>query len=219
MSYEMKKNYVISTIILVFGLLLMIGLFNKNEVSNAQTTDEEYNKLLERDKNVPQEKVNKAFEEARKIKESLIKVIAEKKPKFMLVHDREKYIISHVPGQKGLAGNELTWREGKKTEVSFSIVLDFNKVEVKKSFDIGLSSISIGDFYKLSGIGDEAILAKNFTANTKMTGVNMHFIKGRAEVHISLTNHKRSTEKNEKELMEFVKLIEPLIIARDNFDD
>jgi hypothetical protein len=212
----MKKVYIIVAITIVFFIAV---LFNKNEISNAQTTDEEYNKLLERDKNVPQEKVNKAFEEARKIKESLIKVIAEKKPKFMLVHDREKYIISHVPGKKGLAGNELAWREGKKTEISYSLVLDFDKEEVKKSFDFGLNSISIGDFYKISGIGDEAILAKNVTANTKMTGVNMHFIKGRAEVHISLINHKRSTEKNEKELMEFVKLIEPLIIARDSFDD
>jgi hypothetical protein len=77
----------------------------------------------------------------------------------------------------------------------------------------------MGDFIDAPGIGDEATLVKNVTANTRMTSVGIHFIKGRAQMHIYLSNGLRSTAKNEMELMEIVKIIEPLVVARTSFDE
>ena len=53
----------------------------------------------------------------------------------------------------------------------------------------------------------------------KFTHLALHFIKGRATVIVSISNYKRKPEKLENELMEIVRLIEPLILARPNFDD
>jgi hypothetical protein len=38
-------------------------------------------------------------------------------------------------------------------------------------------------------------------------------------MHIYLRNGLRSTAKNEKELMEIVRIIEPLVVARASFDE
>lgn len=47
--------------------------FAETDVSNAQISDIEYQKLFERDKNVPKEKVDKAFVEAKKIQDNVIR--------------------------------------------------------------------------------------------------------------------------------------------------
>lgn len=192
--------------------------FSKNEVSKAQVSNDEYQKLLERDKSVPQEKINKAFAEAQKIQDDILDVIAKKKPEFILQRTFARHFRYDVPGRRGETYNEVTWHNNK-TRLSIDYSLGFSKEEILPIFHRGLESISMGDFFKVSDIGDEAILVKNVYANTKMTSVGLHFIKGRADVSIYLTNHKRKTEKNEKELMEIVRLIEPLIVARQNFDD
>ena len=46
---------------------------------------------------------------------------------------------------------------------------------------------------------------------------SIHFVKNRAEVDIYLRNHSRKRETNETEIMEVVRLIEPLIVSRVSF--
>ena len=213
----MKKIYLVGTLI-SFSMLGCIAFFGETKVSNAQVSDNEYQKLLERDKNVPQKKIDKAFAEAKKIQDEIIDLMKKEKPKFKLKAKRSNHIIAHPPGKRGMTFDEIEW-QNKKTNIHIVIYLKLSKEGISKDFWHGLNLISMGAFFKVSDIGDEAILVKNVYANHKMTSVSLHFIKGRANVKVSLRNHKRKTEKNEKVLMETVRLIEPLIIARDNFDD
>lgn len=216
----MKRIFLFGVIVGVVGLSLF-GYsiwFSKSDVSKAQVSDEEYTKLLERDKNVPQEKIDKAFAEAQKIQDDILAVIAKEKPKFILFRTFAGHLRSDVPGRRGATYNEISWLN-TKTKLSLNFSLGFSKEDILPIFRRGLSSISSGEFFEVSNIGDKAILVKNVYANTKSTTVGFHFVKGRAMVSLYLTNHKRKTEKNEKELMEIVRLIEPLIIARANFDD
>lgn len=216
----MKKIFLVGMIIGIvslfwFGRSIWLG---ETDVSNAQTSDIEYQKLLERDKNVPKEKVEKAFAEAKKIQESILSVIKEKKPEFKLFDKRSPHLIYDSPGRRGETLDELTWRTSK-TQLAINIHLGLKKENELISFREGLEHISMGEFFAIPNIGDEAVLVKNVLFNKRATNVGLHFVKGRAQVDVYVTNHQRKTAKNEKELMEVVHLIEPLIIARPNFDD
>ena len=118
----------------------------------------------------------------------------------------------------GKTHNEISW-EKNGTRISLDFQLGHNKEDTLASFRFGLETISLGEFFEAPGIGDEAVLVKNVEFNKKMTNVGLHFVKGRAKVSVYLSNHQRSREENEKELMEIVRLIEPLIIARPDFND
>lgn len=213
-------------IILIGMIIGFIGLswfgrsmwFSETDVINAQSSDIEYQKLLERDKNVPKEKVDLAFAEAKKIQEDILAIIAENKPEFKLHRTSAVHLKYDNPGQRGRTYNEMTWRTAK-TQLSIDVTLGLKKEEQLPSFRKRLDSISMGEFFAVPNIGDEAVLVKNVLFNTKTTTVGLHFVKGRAQVGIYVTNHKRKTARNEKEIMEVVRLIEPLIVARPNFED
>jgi hypothetical protein len=187
-------------------------------VSNAQSSNSEYRKLLERDKNVPKEKVEKAFAEAKKIQDDIVAAMAKLEPKFALGRTYARQLIYDIPGQRGSTSNEIIW-QNDKTNLLLRFELGLNKEDTLRLFRRGLESIAMGDFIDVPGIGEEATLVKNVTANTKMTSVGIHFVKGRAQMHIYLRNGLRSTAKNEKELMEIVRIIEPLVVARASFDE
>jgi hypothetical protein len=187
-------------------------------VSNAQSSNSEYRKLLERDKNVPKEQVEKAFAEAKKIQDDIIAAMSKHKSKFDLKRSYARHLIYDIPGKLGSTSNEIVWQDGK-TNLLLRFELGLNKEDTRMSYRRGLESIAMGDFIDAPGIGDEATLVKNVTANTRMTSVGIHFVKGRAQMHIYLSNGLRSTAKNEKELMEIVKIIEPLVVARASFDE
>jgi hypothetical protein len=215
------KKIILIGVITGFISLLWLGRsmrFADFAVSHAQSSDSDYQKLLERDKNVPKEKVDKAFSEAKKIQDDILAIIAEKKPEFKLHRTSAIHLIYVTPGRRGETHNEMTWRT-TKTQLSIQVHLGLKKEEQLPSFHRRLDSISMGEFFAVPNIGEEAILVKNVLFNTKTTSVGLHFVKGRAQVNTYITNHKRKTAKNEKELMEIVHLIEPLIIARPNFDD
>lgn len=192
--------------------------FSKTDVINAQASDIEHQKSLERDKNVPKEKVDIAFAEAKKIQDDILAIIAENKPEFKFYRKFSSHLISNVPGRRGETRDEITWRT-TKTQLSIEVHLGLKKEDQSSSFHRRLDSISMGEFFAVPNIGDEAVLVKNVLFNTKTTEVGLHFIKGRADVAVYVTNYQRKTEKNEKELMDVVHLIEPLIIARPNFDE
>jgi len=216
----MKKMILFGLIIAIIGLFWFVRStwFGKTNVSNAQVSDIEYQKLLERDRNVPQKKVDKTFAEAKKIQDSILAIIAEKKPEFNLHRTSARHLKNDIPGRRGETRNEITWRTAK-TQLSIYVNLGLKKEEELILFREGLDHISMGEFFSVPNIGDEAVLVKNVLFNKRATNVGLHFIKGRAKVSIYVTNHQRKTAKNEKELMEVVRLIEPLIDARPNFDD
>jgi hypothetical protein len=203
-------------------LLIIIGFlsveFDQITIINAQTTETDEQQKLDRDKSIPKEKVEKAFEEAKKIKESIVAVIEKKKPKFKLSASYADHLMYNLPGERGITQNELTFL-ALNTNLFITVNLGLKKENALVSFHDGLKSITVANVYEISNIGDEASLVKFTTFNKINTQVSLRFIKGRARVSLYLSNQKRTTKQNEKELMEIVSLVEPLIIARDNFDD
>lgn len=193
--------------------------------ATAQIADDEYKKLLERDKSVPKEKVEKAFAEARKIHDEIFRAMRDKMPDFKLKDSRFNHLrsgnsltYSSTPGRLGTTLNEISWTK-KETGIFLNFILGFDKNDTLLKLRQSMSAISMGEFFDVPNLGDEATLVKNVAYNKSMTSVSIHFVKGRASVSIYLTNHRRRTEKNEKELMEIVGIIEPLVVARPNFDD
>lgn len=213
----MKNIAIFGLIVGIVGLLFLFDSPDAN-ITTAQQSDQEQQKRLERDKNIPQAKVDKAFAEAKKIQDSILKAVADKKPGFKLHRQSASHLISDVPGRRGETRNEISWRSSK-TSLWASVILGFEKEEALNSFHKGLEWIQSGDFFNIPDVGDKAVLVKNVFDNTKNTSVGVHFVKGRAEVSIQITNHRRKTIENEKELMEIVRMIEPLIVARASFDD
>lgn len=214
-----------------FGLLLAIGaisvfitcffgahFLHESAISNAQSSTSDSAKLLDRDKNVSKGQVEKAFAEAKKIQDEIVTAVGKLKPKYVLKLARAEHLIYDNPGRRGETRNEIGWKDGK-TEILLNFQLGFDHADTLARFRTGLNTIAMGDFIDVSGIGDEATLVKNVTANTQVTDVGIHFVKGRAQMSIYLSNGLRSTAKNEKELMEIVRIIEPLVVARASFDE
>lgn len=213
------RKIVIGFSVLLTGFVSLYFLMDcQAQIVLAKTDENEaVRKWEEHDKRIPQEKVERALGEANKIKEDILQTIAKQKSKYRLTYF-SRPLNYHTPGQKGVTRTELGWKQSSN-DLYMVVTLDYDKEDVKQKFDRGMKMIQMGDFFALPKIGDEAILVKNVTANKRMTDVGIHFLKGRAQVDIYFTNHFQTTAKNEKELMEFVKLIEPLIIARPSFYD
>ena len=78
----------------------------------------------------------------------------------------------------------------------------------------------MGDFYPAPEyFGKGGIIVKNVELNQMVTRVSLHFWKGRLIVSSSLNNQSRSTLKNEKELLEIMEAIYPLLVAKEKFED
>lgn len=176
----------------------------KNSITDATITDE---------------MIAKAHSEADLIHETIIRAIKSGKPQLKLSR-------SNMPSPRvyysrenlGRTLNEISWQDNR-TRISMDLQLGHNKTDTLDRFRLGLEGISMGEFFKAPGIGDEAVLVKNVDFNKKVTSVGLHFVKGRAKVSVYVKNFSRSTEKNEKELMEIVRIIEPLVVARADIRD
>lgn len=202
----------------LFVAALVFGLSLQAVKGNAQIVDEKYQVLLDRNKRVPKEKVENAFAEAKAIQDSVLEIIAKKKSGFVPDHMSSRHLQYDIPGLRGTTRNEMSWNNGN-TILQVYVELEFNDSDAVKSLRHGMESISMGEFFLVRSFGEEARLVKNVESNKGMTNVGLHFVKGRAVVSIYFTNHKRTASKNEKVLMEVARLVEPLIVARPNFDD
>ena len=202
-----------------FGSVKWLTTENTTRAQNSDS-DTEYRALLERDKNVPREKIEKAYAEAKKISDDVVRVLAEKKPKYTIYKKIAGHLRSSNPGRLGETRDEITWKS-PKNRLFVNISLGFNNEETTALFQRSMEGISMGEFFPANEISAGAILVKNVQYNQKTTQVSLHFVKGRAKVaiYVGNNNSKRKTAENEKELMEIARLIEPLIVARANFDD
>lgn len=218
----MKKIiYVLGTIVVLSFVLFAVQLFQGvGRVGSAQssTAVEEIPakpELIE----VSDEEVVKAYAEADKIHQGVRAAIKNKKPNFKV--DSESYThltTEQIPEYRGKTHTQLNY-VNSRTHVRLDIFLGHNKDDTVSSFRFGLSGISMGEFFDAPGIGDKAVLVKNVDFNPKVTSTSLHFVKGRAQVSIYVFNWQRSREKNERELMEIVRLIEPLVVARADIGD
>lgn len=206
--------------LLVLMLFALHFLRDAGSVGSAQVTnsgDEQPSRPAIID--VTDEQLERAYAEADSIHKNVRAAISSKKPRYRLESERYSHLTSGFSiGNKGKTNNELSWLYGN-TNIFVHIRLSHYPDETIYRYRSGLNGISMGEFYELSGIGDMAVLVKNVNINQKVTNVGLHFLKGRAWVSVYVNDWRRSVEKNEKELMELVRIIEPLVIARADIRD
>jgi leucyl-tRNA synthetase len=137
------------TIFLVITAAFLSGGFGQIAVINAQTMETDKQQKLDRDKSIPKEKVKKAFEEAKKIKESIVAVIEKKKPKFKLSASYADHLMYNLPGERGTTQNELTFL-ALNTNLFITVNLGLKKETALVSFRNGLRSITMANVYEIS---------------------------------------------------------------------
>ncbi len=216
-----RMIYALGTMVLLSFVLFAIQLFQGvGSVGSAQvSTPVEEGPIKPELIEVSDEDVVKAYAEADKIHQAVRASIKSRNSKFKLNSEFYSHLTNEqIPEYKGKTQTQMNWVNGR-TGVRVNIYLSHNKDDSLYSFRRGLESISMGEFFDAPGIGDKAVLVKNVDFNQKVTSTSLHFVKGRAQVSIYVFNWQRSREKNEKELMEIVRLIEPLVVARAGIRD
>jgi hypothetical protein len=168
---------------------------------------------------VTDDQLERAYAEADSIHRKIRAAIRNKKRNYKLESERHSHLTSGFNVEnKGKTNNQVSWLN-RNTSITLTIKLGHYHDETMYWYGFGLNGISMGEFFDVPGIGEKAVLVKNVRFNRKVTTAGIHFVKGRAWVSLYVNNWRRSTEKNEKELMELVRIIEPLVIARADIRD
>ena len=200
--------------------LLAVTLIAVNgQHAAAEVDSPERMRLLERDNGIPKEKVERAEQEALRMMEDVKKAVSERYPKLKFGSETFSDPASAGVGRKGQAGFYLSWRR-RDAQYSIYVVFLFDPEEAKQWFRINTNSISMGEFYPAPEFaGETSVLVKNVHFNKSVTDVGFHFVKGRLKISTILRNHKRTAAENERDLIEFVKSVEPIINAKPTFED
>jgi hypothetical protein len=202
--------------LLVTGFCLW---FHNGEAARAQQTDLE-KELRDHDKSVSDDKLERVRSEARSIQGAIISRVRERFPQYELESQYFSDPANQAIGRRGQTRFDSSWRSPDKTQIRLNITFAFDADEANRMHRKSADGIAMGEFFRAPDfVGTEGILVKNVQFNKKTTNVGLHFVKGRAIVMSYITNQSRATNKNEKELIEFVRAIAPLIIAKENFND
>ena len=216
-----RMIYALGTMVVLSFVLFAVHLFQSVvSIGSAQvSTPVEERPAKPELIDVSDEEVAKAYAEADKIHQGIRAAIKSKKPNFRVNSESYTHLTTEqIPEYRGKTHTQFNY-VNSRTHVRLDIFLGHNRDDTVSSFRFGLSGISMGEFFDAPGIGDKAVLVKNVDFNQKVTSTSLHFVKGRAQVSIYVFNWQRSREKNEKELMEIVRLIEPLVVARAGIRD
>ena len=215
----MKRTY------LFFGLVGIVILFAGNILlvsespATAQISDEERAKQQAWDKSVTKEKLTRVREEALSTRDAIKKSVDKQFPR--LKFDSESF---SDPGDAGLGRKGqsifyLSWKR-KQARYSLTVTFFFDPDEAGDLFHKSINSISMGEFFPAPGfLGKTSVLVKNVNYNRSMTNVGLHFTKGRLLISSHLTNHKKTAAQNEKILIEFMKVVEPMLTAKLTFEE
>jgi hypothetical protein len=209
------------TAVLCFAIVYWI---DRDTIGLAQV-NEPYNKhiplddVVITDASLSDEMIIRAHSEADRIQVDIVTAVKASKPKLTLVRSNMPVPrVNYAKENLGRTLNEISWQHNN-TRISMDLQLGHNEADTRTRFQSGLDGISMGEFFNVPGIGYTAVLVKNVDFNKAVSNVSLHFVKGRAKVSVYVRNFGRSTEKNEKELMELVRIIEPLVIARADIRD
>lgn len=198
------------------GLICWIS--RPSEVVDAQSRSDD-KALNERDKSVPEDRLDRADSEARAIMAAVKSSIQKSFPGFQLTNEYFVTGRNQALGRRGQTAGSISWSKGD-ARMNLSLDFMFSEEEAHATLKRGLEGISMGEFFPSPiPLGDGAVLVKNVTYNTSTTQVGLHFTRSRAKVAAYFSNYKRSTSENEKELVRFVRTVEPLIKPKSNFDD
>jgi len=218
-SIYMKKIGLIS----IFPFLLIsLGIFYWFSVAegvSAQIDDAERKRRMDHDKSITDEKLERVRQESAGIQDAIAKLVANHLPKYKIQSRSFSDPATAGVGRKGQTGFDIVWKRND-SRVMITATFFFNPEEAAERHTIGTSHISMGDFFPAPEMfGKEAIIVKNVQFNKSVTDVGLHFVKGRMNISAYIKNDFRKNPVNEKELIEFVRTIEPLLVAKENFDD
>lgn len=216
----MKK---VGIMVLIAAMILLAAIYwpiNDKAITNAQIADSEDQKRLDHDKSISEEKLERIRQEVRSIQNEIEKYVAKHCPKSKIVSRSFSDPANAGIGRRGQANFDLSWITKSKSTIMIVQSFGFDHEDTITNLQRGFQGISMGEFYAAPEfVGKDSVLVKNLEFNRKNTNVGLHFVKGRVKVNTYITNFKRDTEQNEKELVEFVRAIEPLINAKPNIDD
>lgn len=215
----MKK--VIATLLALFFCCAGLFLYSRGPVENtaAQVVDPDEQKKLEWDKSVTEEKMERLRRESQELKEAIKKVIATNYRKSTIRSEFLGDPANAAVGRKGRTSCEVNWKQGV-AEYSIRITLLFDSSAAVNSHQRSVSGIALPEFYPAPDfLGKPAVLTKNLVYNKAMTSVGVHFVKGRLSVSAYLRNHKQTANQNEKDLIEFVRVIYPVLNAKVTFEE
>jgi hypothetical protein len=203
-----------------FSVIAALMLLTSAPSVEAQIVrSEEEIRLRERDKSVTDEKLMRVKQESEALQASILAVMKEKFPKFSHFTGNVVGLNSHAIGRRGQAGFSIGWRNGN-TRFFLNVSLNFSPEEAIRFKELANNGVTMGDFYKAPEMfGKDAIIVKNLVFNTTVTRVGISFTKGRMTVGGSVDNKSRSAAKNEKDLLEIMEAIYPLLVAKETFEE
>lgn len=216
----MKKGLMIFGIISVLVMIVVtVFHFRGGETAAQVANGSDRSELAMRDSKISDEKVERAAREARLLMDGVKKTVRERYPKLKLDSETFSDPASAGEGRKGQSGFYLSWRR-KDALYSIYVVFLFTPDEAAQRLRHGTDRISIGEFFPGPEFaGENSILVKNVQFNKSITNVGLHFVKGRLKISTILRNHKRTSDQNERDLLEFIKSIEPHLNAKLTFEE
>jgi hypothetical protein len=215
-----KKLIVVASLLsVVFAFIYFFSIDGGVESAIAQDAQEaDAIRRMERDKLISQDVVDKSLKEVARIINKIESALKKKYPSWKI---RTKESTDNMGvGIRGAVYGEINWQRRKepiwKNALLISVFLHLNKNEALVRYLRQNDQIASGWFDDISELGDEAIfVGSDFKNNSQ---VSVYFVKSRAIVILNIADKKRTAKQNEKEIREIAKIIEPLIVVRDSFD-
>lgn len=219
----MRKTTVAFFCYLVLVACTLIGILAwlpQAQSVEAQTNRSEAEiKLRERDKSITDEKLIRVKQESEAVQASVLAMMKEKFPQFSHFTGKVSGLNAHAIGRRGQTGFSIGWKKGE-TRFFLNVSFVFNREEAITLKEKGMNGVTMGDFYRAPEMfGKDGVIVKNLEFNTSVTRVGLSFSKGRMIISSSVDNKSRSAAKNEKDLLEIMEAIYPLLVAKETFEE
>lgn len=220
----MRKNKVIGflSVALVVGTLAFSVLWlSESPLVDAQTTvtPEEIRQKKERDNSLTDDRLNRVKNEAVLVQDAILGLMKKNFRKYDLVSNDMYGPETGGLGRRGQMTFKSDWKKGK-TQFGLQITFVFSPEEAEKFHLKKLNEIAMGEgSLAPEPFGKDAVIIKNVQFNKTMTWVALHFRKGRLMVSGNINNGSRTNTQNEKELLEIMEAIYPILVAKEKFED
>ena len=215
----MKKF--IAILIIAISCCMGWSLYSWNTVEKtvAQTIGPDEQKKHDWDKSVTEEKLERLRKESRELQESIKQAVATNYPKLKIKGSYFSDPANSGLGRKGQSEFSASW-EQKHVEYSIAVTLTFSPEEAVKFHTMNVDAYQLPEVYPAPEfLGKPAALFKNLVYNKTMTSVSISFVRGRLKIHTQHRNHRQTANQNEKDIIEFVRVIEPVLKAKLNFEE
>ena len=211
---KMKKLNLILIVVISCCLASVFCSRSVVQETVAQTVDTERQKKIDWDKSITSEKLERLRKESRDMQDAIKKVVATHFPKLQIRSASLSEPANAGFGRKGQSSLSISW-EQKHISYSISITMAFSPEEAVKFHTFDVDAYQLPEVYPAPDfLGKPAALTKNIIYNKTMTSVSIRFVRGRLKVWTGHRNHKQTANQNEEDLIEFARVIFPLLNAK-----